>query len=107
MSTDASLLGAYAVDVYGEKRSDFDICLAALNDQADNVALVHSALDGLPEEMTENRHTQVLTAAYGALGRALDTMDAALNLLADCRHGSAHAEPDETAETLELGEAVR
>lgn len=77
-------LEPYRVDVYGNVRGDFDTCLSALNDQADNVALVHRALDGMNDETTDNEHAQVLTAAHDTLGRAVQIINKALMLLADC-----------------------
>ena len=77
-------LEPYRVDVYGNERDDLTMCLSALNDQADNVALVYRALNGLGEEVTTNEHTQVLTAAHDTLGRAVQVINKALTLLADC-----------------------
>ena len=84
MTNATDLLAKYRVNVYGEERCDFDLCLTALNVQVDNVALVHRALDGMAEEMTTNEHTQVIMAAYDMLGNAVLVMNKALTVLADC-----------------------
>ena len=79
------VLEPYRVDVYGNEREDFHMCLAALNDQCDKIALVHRAMDGMSQEVTDNQHSQVLMAAYDTLGTAVAVMNKALTVLADCR----------------------
>ena len=77
-------LEAYRVDVYGKERNDFELCLAAINAQANSIALVCRALDGMGHEMTDNQHTQVLTVAHETLKHALDVINEVIAVLPDC-----------------------
>ena len=84
MSKENTIIEAYREDVGGNARNDFDMCLAAISAQSDSMALVCRALDGMDQEMTDNQHTQVLTASHETLKNALDVINEALTVLADC-----------------------
>ena len=84
-------LEAYRVNVYGERRNDFDMCLVALSSQLNKITLTSRAIKDMSEETANDEHARTLIAAYEMLRDIAGVMGATITVLTD-------SDPNEDAE---------
>lgn len=74
---DVKLLEPYRFDARGDARSDYDAALVALCSKRDELALTQVAIAILSEDVLNEDHARILTAAADILKSAVDVISAA------------------------------
>lgn len=74
-------LAAYRVDVCGDTRSDYNAALVAICSKRDELALTQVAIAILSEDVTDENHARILTAAADIIKNAVDTISAAEDVI--------------------------
>lgn len=78
---DVKLLEPYRVDVRGDARSEYNAALVAICSKRDELALVQVAIAILSEDVTDENHARILTAAADIIRNAVDTISAAEDVI--------------------------